>query len=128
MQWNVTEFTLLGITYSVDLEKMQEINYDKALKMGIKDTSSWKLRKITPIGKIVIIKSLISAKINHMLSTLPNPTEVFIKKIEHLIFKLLWNDKPDKIKRAIVTQHYHEGGLKMPNFEKNNFVIKGSLA
>ena len=96
---------------------MQEINYDKALKMVIKDTSSWKRRKITPIGKIVIIKSLIWAKINHMLSTLPNPTEVFIKKIDHLIFKLLWNDKPDKIKRAIVTQNYHEGGLKMPNFK-----------
>ena len=28
LQWNVTEFTLLGITYSVDLAKMQEINYD----------------------------------------------------------------------------------------------------
>ena len=50
-----------------------------------------------------------------MLSTLPNPTEVFIKKIEHLIFKLLWNDKPDKIKRAIVTQN--AGWLKMPNFK-----------
>ena len=67
---------------------MQEIDYDKALKMVIKDPSYWKHRN-NPIGQKVIIKSLILARINHyILSTLQNPTEALIKKIEQHIFKL----------------------------------------
>ena len=51
------------------------------------------------------------------MSTLPNPDEAFINKLENIIFKFLWSNKPDQIKRSIVTKDYYEGGLKMPNIK-----------
>lgn len=36
-----------------------------------------------------------------------------IKEIEKLIYKFIWDSKPDKIKRATLIANYEQGGLKM---------------
>lgn len=54
--------------------------------------------------KISIIKSLLLSKISPILYiALPNPDETFINKLEHVLFKSLWSDKADKIKRSTLT-------------------------
>ena len=40
------------------------------------------------------------------------------------MFKFLWDDKPDKIKRKLITKDYKEGGLKMIDFKKFLLALK----
>ena len=47
-QWHVTELTLLGIHFSVDLYRRTQLNYDKVLIKITQDISKQKQRKITP--------------------------------------------------------------------------------
>ena len=52
LDWGDTEFTLLGLNFSVDLSKMLELNYSKTITKMLKEIKTWKARKLTPIGKI----------------------------------------------------------------------------
>lgn len=44
---------------------MEELNYLPKLSEIRKLINQWKLRKLTPIGRITIIKTLITPKLNH---------------------------------------------------------------
>ncbi len=50
---------------------------------------------------------------------LPNPSKVFIKAVNEEIFKYIWNDKPDRIKRVKFIQNYESGGVKMTDVESH---------
>ena len=120
LDWGDTEFTLLGLNFSVDLSKMLELNYSTTITKMLKEIKTWKTRKLTPIGKISLIKTNILSKIIHILTSLPAPEKI-LTNINNILFSFLWDNKPDKIKRKTVCQDYFDGGLKMLNifsFEK----------
>ena len=108
-------FTLLGIQYDVDLTKTAILNYDKKLVKIKSLIKQWERRRLTPIGKLTLIKSLLISQLNHLFIALPNPSEGFMKELNTILFEFLWNSKVDKIKREIVYQNYDKGGLKMIN-------------
>ena len=121
LNWGSTEFTLLGINFSTNLQLMHKLNYDKILSNVTRELNNWKKRNFTPIGKIVILKTLILSKFTHLFSILPTPTTEFTRKLEKLFYDYLWDGKPDKIKRQTVSQEYYQGGLKMINIQ--NFIV-----
>ena len=65
LHWGNTTFTLLGIQFSVDLQIIPTINYDSAVEKAKQLLFPWKKRKLTPIGKITVIKSFFLSKFNH---------------------------------------------------------------
>ena len=116
--WGNSDFNLLGINFSVNLNDIPDNNYD-SLIVKIKELLvKWKKRYLTPIGKITIIKALILPKFNHLFMSLPKPKENTIKIINSLLFKFVWNDKPDKISRHRLTKCPLKGGLNMVDLEK----------
>ena len=83
----VTNFKLLGIIFSVDLDKCPELNYS-VKKAKIKESiSQWNKRYLTPLGKVTVIKTFLMSKINHLFTTLPDPKEKFINEINDIFFK-----------------------------------------
>ena len=84
-----TEFTLLGLDFSTDLIKMEEINYTKIYEKMNGEINKWKNRKLTPFGKISIIKSNILSKGIHIMTSLPTP-ETFLSKVNSLLYILLF--------------------------------------
>ena len=84
----------------------------------------WQHRKLTLMGKITVIKTFALPKLIYPLTVLPNIDEVTIKDIIDSMFKFLWDDKPDKIKRKLITKDYKEGGLKMIDFKKFLLALK----
>ena len=115
-----SEFSFLGIEFNVDMEKMIETNYTTAMNKIDKLLTGWSKRRLTPLGKIAVIKSLAVSKLNHLIMTCPIGKNSYIKQLESKFYHFLWEGKPDKIKRANITQTYVQGGLKMINLE--NFV------
>ena len=92
---------------------MVNINYDKKIEELKNLFTAWSKRKISPIGKIVVIKTLALAKLNHLILSIPNPSQEKINSIQNLFFKFLWKNSNDKVKRTVITQDYNSGGLKM---------------
>ena len=114
LDWGKSEFVLLGITFNVNLAKMPETNLNSALNKAETQLKNWKVRRLTPIGKITVLKSLILSKFIHIFLVLP-VLENFIRKLNTLFFQFLWNNKPDKIKTATICGDCSKGGLKMVN-------------
>ena len=73
------------------------------------------MRFLTPFGKITILKTIIIPKFNHVFISIPNPDGGFIKKLNDIFYKFIWDNKPDKISGKQLANGYLEGGLKMPS-------------
>jgi hypothetical protein len=58
---------------------------------------------LTLFGKVTIIKSVIVPQLTYLLSVLPNPGQNYLKNIDSLIFNFLWDNKPPKIKREVMS-------------------------
>ena len=104
LHWGETEFTLLGITFSVTLKNMPQINYDKALLKAQNILNSWKRRKMSPLGKVTVVKTFIMTQFNHLFASIPLLTRDFIKHFNNFLYKYLWDQKPDKISRIQITR------------------------
>ena len=64
LDWGNVEFNLLGITFSVDLDTMVELNYNKAIDKVTKDVLKWQNQNLTPIGRVTVMDlSTVSIKI-----------------------------------------------------------------
>ena len=115
----------LGIYFSTNRQESQRLNWNKLLEDIQNLLNSWKRRKLTLLGKITILKTLAMSKCNYLLQCITVTNEV-LAKLEHLFFKFIWNDKPDKIKRKQLIQNYDKGGLRMVDIKTQlqTFQIK----
>ena len=117
LNWTTQPFTILGITYTANLQDMEQINFDKKLESIEKEILQWSKRQISVLGKITVIKSILLSKLTHLLSVLPKPSIQWLKKLEQLLFKFIWNKKPDKISRKTLQLDLEHGGFRMTNLE-----------
>ena len=97
-----------------------DLNYNSKIDQIQILLKNWQGRSLTPLGKITVIKSLMLSRITHLLLSLPNPCNRFIKDLTLLFYKFIWNGKRDKVKRATLCKSLEEGGLKM--IEINVFI------
>ena len=96
--WGEEEFDLLGLTFNVDLHLTTLKNYQKAKGKIKANIHSWNKRYLTPLGKITVIKTFLLSQLNHLFIALPNPPSETLKEINTILYKFLWDNKPDKIK------------------------------
>lgn len=61
------------------------------------------------------------------MSVLPSPSNNILKELEKTIFKFIWNNKPDKIKRTVLKYPKHQGGLSVPDIAVKNRALKIAL-
>ena len=120
-EWNQTEFTILGIRFSSNLNNMIELNYKEKLSQIEKELKQWSKRILTPLGRITILKTLIISKLNHLFISLPNPSDEIINTLQKQFFSFIWQSSTDRIKREILMKDYSKGGLKMLNIK--NYIV-----
>ena len=75
----------------------------------------WSTRKLTPYGKVTIVKSLLLSKITHILLSLPSPENALFKEIENIFLTFVWCGKPAKFSRRILEAEIGDGGMKLHN-------------
>jgi len=63
---------------------MVDLNYSKQIEHIESLFKCYSKRFLTPVGKIVVIKSLALPTLNHLFISLPNPSEETIKTIQNL--------------------------------------------
>ena len=74
LDWGSTTFSLLGINFSVELEKITDMNFNNELPKIKSFIQQWNRRILTPIGRITVVQTLILSKLNHLFISLPTPT------------------------------------------------------
>ena len=82
-------------------------------------TQVWKTRYLTIKGKTLIGKNFLLAQMEFGNEMRGIP-EKYEKKVNDLIWKFLWDNKPNQIERNICCLNINEGGMGMINID--NFV------
>ena len=77
----------------------------------------WLKRLITPLGRIVILQSLILSKLVHLWLLLLDPPDTFIEDLQKIIFRFVWNRKRDRIIRDTAVKYIADGSLSIPQIE-----------
>ena len=113
LTWSKAPFRVLGIMFSTDLPSMITINFENKLREMRRLIETWSKRHLSVIGKITVVKSIILPVMAHLFVSLPNPDSSFLKSLEQLLFKFIWNNKNDRVSRNLLVQHYGDGGLMM---------------
>ena len=102
-----------------------EANYADKLAKVSNSLGCWELRRLSLLGKITVLKSLIVSQLVYILSPLPTNQRV-LEEINTLFFNFLWNGKGDKIKRNTMISDYSEGGLRMIDLISFNKALKST--
>ena len=106
-------FTLLGIDFDSDLAKM-DTNFLTKIEEIEKLYKSWLYRKLTPLGKITVVKAIALSKLSHVVLVCPHIGDAKVETLTKMSFKFLWSNKPDRMKREDAVLPISKGGLNMP--------------
>ena len=79
---------------------MVQLNFGSQIYEIQKLLDVWCKRKLTPFGKIAVIKSMAVSKIVHLLLCLPDPLSEFLRDLKAILLNFVWEGKPDGIKQA----------------------------
>ena len=122
-KWPHKKVKALGVWLSTDPDLTVSLNYKDKLDKIKTILECWKLRRLSLLGKITVLKSLVASQLTYIFSPFHANNKV-IKEINGLFYNFLWNDKGDKIKRNVMINDYPEGGLKMIDIESFNKSLK----
>ena len=100
-RWPWNPIKALGICFSYDLNKSNELNFAEKIRKLEKTPISWKRRTLTLYGKIIVVKMFRLSKLIYNASV-PVIPENPIKEIEKLIFIFIWDGTPVKIKMSTI--------------------------
>ena len=112
--WPTRPIRLLGIFFSYDTEDCNKYNFEDKIKQVKSVINLWKMRDLTKMGKIQIIKTYIVSKFVYTCSVIHMPQK-YANEINSLIFGFIWNNKRDKLKRSVMIRNLEEGGLRAPD-------------
>ena len=112
IEWPEDKVRALGVWFTLNSERSQLLNYQERSEKITKIINDWSHRRLTLIGKITVIKSLLASQLVYILSPLPTNCE-YVKLIQKELYTFLWNGKNDKIKRTEIINNYSDGGLRM---------------
>ena len=100
-------------------------NCNKELTKVKATLGCWELCRLSLLGKISVLKSLIILKLVYILSPLTTDQRV-VNKVNNLCYNFLWDGQGDKIKRDTMISDYEQGGLKMVDIKIFSKALKST--
>ena len=105
ISWVEGKVFALGVWFSTDRNVMLRSNYDERIGKIKNVIETWQFRRLTLLGKITLIKSLLVSQLIYILTPLPTYTNA-LQTVNKLLFEFLWDCKGDKIKREHIIRDY----------------------
>ena len=114
LTWKSDNFKTLGIHFSLQTKLMFDLNYKVKLKQIEGSLNCWRVRNLSIIGKICVIKTLILPQLLYLFSVLCVKIPVhFFKDLNTMFYKFIWNGGNDRVKRQRLCNEYSMCGLRM---------------
>ena len=115
-KWPKEPIRILGTFVSYDEKQNEEKNFGQKMQKLDTILDIWNARNLTLFGRCLITKSLGISQLVHSISTLAIPRDC-AQAVNSSIFKFIWRNRKDKIKRKVMSLDYKNGGLCAPNIE-----------
>ena len=122
LKWIKDKTKSLGVWISTNPTISINENYREKLEKIRNCLNCWEYRRLTLLGKIVVLKSLVASQHVYMVSPLSTNQQV-LDEINNMFYKFLWDGKGDKIKRSIMIGDYENGGLRMLDLNSFNKAL-----
>ena len=116
LKWLRNPVKILAIHVSHDEKGNNQHNFIHKLQILQTNLDLWRARDLTLFGRVLIIKSLALSQLVYSASNLNVPQEI-TPIIKTKLFKFLWKNKNDKIKREGLYQDRDKGGVRMIDVE-----------
>ena len=124
LSWTNGPVSLLGVHMFQNMSDTCDFNYKLKPDKIRQIIYAWEHRKLTLLGKVVVLKAHILSQLIYILSVLPSPNSQYLKEVEKIIFKFIWSGGNDKIQRDIICSPKHLGGLNMMNITLQAKALK----
>ena len=115
-QWPEKPIRVLGTFISYNEKENEKSNFTLKLRKLKTIFDVWNCRNLTLFGRCLITKSLGISQLVHTISSLHVPRE-FLGAVNSTIFKFIWKNKKDKLKRKLMILDYDQGGLRAPSID-----------
>ena len=115
LKWTTDPIKCLGVIISTNRDQMIDLNYTPIINKMKTITHFWNKQYMTIFGKVVIINSFLISQFVYLMSVLPTPPLHIVKQIDAQLYTFLWSNKTERIKRAILKNTKHFGGISMPD-------------
>ena len=125
LKWMRDKVKTLGVWLSTDPVITMKENYNEKLTKLKATLGCWELRRLSLLGKITVLKSLIISQLVYILSPLPTDQTV-VNEVNNLCYNFPWDGKGDKIKRDTMISDYEQGGLKMVDVKIFSKALKAT--
>ena len=114
VSWQKSEFNCLGVKFSLNVHRMFDLNFNSKLNRIEQTLNCWRMRNLSLIGKVCVVKTLVLPQLIFLFSVLCiRIPRSFFQKLNTIFFRFIWNGGKDRVQRQIVCNNYAEGGLKM---------------
>ena len=125
VSWTNDPIAVLGIKISAT-DDCEKLNIHPLMSKMDNIIKVWSWRRLTLFGKVTIINTLLISQLVYRLTVLPRPSDATMKKIDKTLFDYMWNNKPHKIAKKVISNFPHLGGIKMPNIYLKDDALKCS--
>lgn len=110
ISWSNSIVKIVGIYYGN--ENTENVNWNYILGKFCKIISEWESRNITMKGKAVLLNSCALSKLWYTGSVMPLPAD-FVSKFSRKVFKFVWGNKPECVKRNTLIGQSAQGGIDL---------------
>ena len=116
ISWPERPLRILGVYFSYDQEACNKLNFLDRIDKAKRILNWWSCRNLTLYGRVQIIKTFIMSQFIYVSSVVHTPAEV-IKLVNKLIFKFIWRNKTERLKRIVLMSTIVNGGMQAPDFD-----------
>ncbi len=116
ISWPTKPLRILGVYHSYNTADCNKYNFEEKINNTKSVMNLWKMRNLTILGRIQIVKTFIISKFLYTCSVISTP-QGYIKEINRIIYNFIWKSRTDKLKRSIMVSNIERGGLKTPDLQ-----------
>ena len=112
ISWFHCPVKILGIHFSYDAKGNNELNFSQKIRKLQTKLDMWSARDLTIFGRAMILKILGLSQLVYSASNLVVPQGT-VDSVKTKLFRFLWRNKKDKIKRSGLYQDQDREGIRM---------------
>ena len=100
ISWKTNHSKTLGISLSLNINSIFDLNYKVKLKQIEQTINCWRMRNLSLIGKICVIKTLVLPQLLYLFSVLcMKIPPSFFKDLNRIFYRFIWNGGRDRVQR-----------------------------
>ena len=124
LQWTKEPVNILGIVIDNSLQKTMDLNYNPLVKKAEDILRTWQKRRLSLIGKVMVINTLVASIFVHRMLVLPSIPVNMLRTLNSAFTNFLWNNGKPKIALKVLQDAKCNGGLSLVNLEKKDQALK----